>query len=75
MNKITLFSASAFCMIVCGTCSTPDQELIDQYKAFADIDDSYNASAGVKCTSVVIEDIVEVKDSSDFIVSTGIVCR
>jgi len=74
MNKITLFSASAFCMIVCGTCSTPDQELIDQYKAFADIDDNYNASVGVKCKSSV-EGIVEVKDSADFIVSTGIVCR
>lgn len=76
MNKITLFSASAFCAIVCGTCSTPDQAFIQQSRAFADMKDASSnvSSSGVKCASVTLEDVNEVRDSSNFNSHSGIIC-
>jgi hypothetical protein len=75
MNKITLFSASAFCAVVCGTCATPDQAFVQQSKAFADMrDGSIPTSSGVKCSAVALEDIYDNKDSLSFNSHSGIVC-
>lgn len=49
MNKITLFSASALMCVVCTTCSTPSDSLIQEAQAFADMNKSN--SSGIKCIS------------------------
>ena len=76
MNKITLFSASAFVIVFCTTCSTPSDALIQEAQAFADMNES-NSSSGIKCASRV-ESIVEevTADSVDVNVNTysGIIC-
>jgi len=74
MNKITLLSASAFCMVVCSTCSTPDQTLILEAQAFADMQKNGSAgpSSGVKCSSIKDQGVVT--DSLQTANYSGIIC-
>jgi hypothetical protein len=76
MNKITLFSASAFVIVFCITCNIPSEALIQEAQAFADMNKS-NSSSGIKCASHV-ESIVEevTADSVDVNANaySGIIC-
>lgn len=76
MNKITLFSASAFVVVFCTTCNAPSEALIQEAQAFADMNKS-NSSSGIKCASNV-ESIVEEATSDSVDVNTntysGIIC-
>lgn len=76
MNKISFFSATAFCAIVCSTCSTPDQVFMKQAQAFADMQENAAVlSSGVKCTSS--KEIAKISDSSDTVdvdTYSGIIC-
>jgi len=73
MNKVTLFSASAFCAIVCSTCSSPDQEFMQQAQAFADMNENIVvSSSGVKCATV--QEVADINDSLDVNMHSGIIC-
>ena len=73
MNKITLMSATAFCAIICSTCSTPDQDFMRQAQAFADMNENVVvASSGVKCASV--QNLVDINDSLNVNTHSGIIC-
>lgn len=73
MNKITLISASVFCAIICSTCSTPDQEFMQQAQAFADMNEGVVvSSSGVKCAS--IQEVVDINDSLNVNTHSGIIC-
>ena len=73
MNKVTLFSASALVCLVCTTCSTPSESLIQEAQAFADMKASN--SSGIKCISNferVVEDVTQ--DSVKVNPYSGIIC-
>jgi len=74
MNKITLFSASAFVIVFCTTCNAPSESMIQEAKAFADMKAS-NSSSGIKC-STHSESVLEVAAQDSVIVNThsGIIC-
>ena len=74
MNKITLFSASAFVIVFCTTCSAPSESLIQEAKAFADMKAS-NSSSGIKCSThseSILEDVAQ--DSVVVNTHSGIIC-
>jgi len=76
MNKISFFSATAFCAIICSTCSTPDQVFMQQAQAFADMNENtVVSSSGVKCAS--FKEIAKIADNIDTVYSdihSGIIC-
>lgn len=73
MNKVTLFSASALMCVVCTTCNTPSESLIQEAQAFADMKASN--SSGIKCISNPEQVVVEAtQDSAKFNSYSGIVC-